>query len=215
MAFSKQEIIHLYRKRAQRYDFTANLYYLIGIRETSYRKKAVAALGLRKGDTVLEIGCGTGLNFPFLQQAVGPEGKVIGLDLTDRMLEQARARVEAEGWPNVELIQSDAATYAFPTTVQGILSTFALSLSPDYDHIIETGSEALAPGGRFVLLDMKKPDRAPEWLVNFLVTITRPFGVTLDLTDRRLWESVDRYFEHSSLEELYFGFLYLAVGQAG
>lgn len=135
MAFSKQEIIHLYRKRARRYDVTANLYYLIGIRETAYRKKAIAALELHKGDTVLEIGCGTGLNFPYLQKAVGPEGKIIGLDLTDRMLDQARARVEEKGWSNVELVQADAAAYDFPTGLQGIISTFALTLSPDYSTL--------------------------------------------------------------------------------
>ncbi len=213
MAFSKQEIIHLYRKRARRYDLTANLYYLIGIRETAYRKKAIAALGLRKGDTVLEIGCGTGLNFPYLQKAVGPEGKIIGLDLTDRMLDQARARVEEKGWSNVELIQADAAAHDFPTGLQGIISTFALTLTPDYDCIIQKSADALASGGRFVLLDMKKPDNLPTWLVNLMVFITKPFGVTLDLSDRHLWESIATYFAHTSFEELFFGFLYVAVGQ--
>lgn len=215
MAFSKQEIIQLYRKRARRYDFTANLYYLIGIRETAYRKKAVAALGLRKGDTVLEIGCGTGLNFPYLQQAVGPEGKIIGLDLTDRMLDQARARVEETVWSNVELVHADAAAYDFPTGLQGIISTFALTLSPDYDRIIQKSADALTSGGRFVLLDMKKPDNLPAWLINFMVFITKPFGVTLDLADRHLWESIDKYLAHTSFKKFFFGFLYLAVGEAG
>ncbi len=93
MGLSAHAIVDIYRKRAKHYDVSANLYYLIGFREYAYRRKAVAALKLQPGDTVVEIGCGTGLNFPLLQQAVGPEGRLIGVDLTDSMLEQARQRV--------------------------------------------------------------------------------------------------------------------------
>ncbi len=56
---------------------------------------AVDALRLRGGETVVEIGCGTGLNSPFLQRAIGPQGKIVGLDLTDKMLDQARERIQA------------------------------------------------------------------------------------------------------------------------
>jgi ubiquinone/menaquinone biosynthesis C-methylase UbiE len=108
---SKAEVADLYRKRAKRYDFTANLYYLIGLREWAYRKQAVEALNLQRGDTVVEIGCGTGLNFSLLRQAIGPEGRIIGVDLTAAMLDQARQRVAENGWSNVELVQSDAALF--------------------------------------------------------------------------------------------------------
>ncbi|MEW6586284.1 MAG: hypothetical protein AB1442_11825 [Nitrospirota bacterium] len=64
MALLKDEIVALYRKRAGYYDFTANLYYLMGFREQAYRKKALRMLNLKNGDTVVEIGCGTGLNLP-------------------------------------------------------------------------------------------------------------------------------------------------------
>ena len=51
------------QKEGRQYDISANLYYLIGFREHKYRKMAVDALNLKKGDTVVELGCGTGLNF--------------------------------------------------------------------------------------------------------------------------------------------------------
>jgi len=51
------------------------------------------------------------------------------------------------------------------------------------------------------------------WLVRFAVLITRPFGVTLDLGGRHLWESVERYLEKVSCEELYLGFAYLSAGE--
>ncbi|HBP88947.1 MAG TPA: methyltransferase type 11, partial [Nitrospiraceae bacterium] len=145
MGFSQQGLIQLYRRRAKHYDVTANLYYLIGFRELAYRKMAVQALKLEPGQTVVEVGCGTGLNFSLLQHEVGSTGRIIGIDFTDAMLEQAHQRVRKEGWLNVELIQTDAAAYPFPQLVNGILSTFAMTLIPEYDRIIKHGAEALTP----------------------------------------------------------------------
>ncbi|NIP58969.1 MAG: methyltransferase domain-containing protein, partial [Gemmatimonadetes bacterium] len=101
MALTKPELTDLYRRRAPRYDLSANLYYLLGFREWAYRKKAIRALRLEPGDTVVEIGCGTGLNFGLLREAVGPEGRVVGVDMTTAMLEEARERVDREAWDNV------------------------------------------------------------------------------------------------------------------
>lgn len=212
MALTLKQVIDTYRRRAARYDFTANLYYLVGFREQAYRKRAVDSLALRPGDTVVEIGCGTGLNFALLERAVGPSGRIIGVDLTDAMLAKAEERVRREGWANVQLVRSDAASYVFPSHVNGVLSTFALTLVPEFDDVIRRGTAALAPGRRFVILDFKMPDRAPMWLVRIAVWIMRPFGVTLDLADRHPWKFLERYAKGYSMQELYWGFSYLAVG---
>jgi len=147
MALNKNQIIQLYRKRAAHYDWSANLYYLIGFREFKYHKMAIQQLQLQPGDTAVEIGCGTGLNFPLLVRAVGPEGKVIGVDFTDKMLAQDRACVVKNNWTNVEFVQSDASAYPFSDKVNGIISTFAITLIPEYEEIIRRGSEALALQG--------------------------------------------------------------------
>lgn len=210
---SREQLLDLYRRRARNYDITANLYYLIGFREQASRRRAVAALALSPGDTVVEIGCGTGLNFALLQQGVGPTGRIVGVDLTDAMLARARVRVTRRGWANVELVQSDAARYAFPPGVRGVLSTFALTLVPEYDDVVRRAAQALAPGGRIAVADLKAPDRAPAWLVRLAASVARPFGVTLDLAGRHPWESMARYLGSVSMTELYFGFAYIAVAQ--
>ena len=214
MPLTKEQLLQLYRKRAKRYDLTANLYYLIGYREWAYRKKAVAALRLRRGDTVVEIGCGTGLNFPLLQETIGPQGRIIGVDLTDGMLNQARERIEREGWTNIDLVQADAARYDFPSGVNGILSTFALTLIPEFDAIIRRGGEALAPGGRWAVADFKLPEGFAARFTPLFVPLVRPFGATLDLTDRHPWESMRKYLQNVKMEEVYWGFSYVAVGEA-
>lgn len=214
MPLTKEQLMQLYRKRAKRYDFTANLYYLIGFREWAYRKKAVAALNLNPGDTVVEVGCGTGLNFSLLQNAIGPAGKIIGVDLTDRMLAQARERVEGEGWSNVELVQADAASYEFPSGTNGIISTFALTLIPEFDEVIRRGAAALAPGGRWVVADFKLSEGWAAHLTPILEPLVKPFGASLDLTDRHPWESMRKYLKNVAVEDVYLGFAYIAVGEA-
>ncbi len=213
MALNKDQIINLYRRRAGKYDLTANLYYIIGVRESRYRKIAVSEMGLKLGDTVVEIGCGTGLNFKYLIKSVGSEGKVIGVDLTDKMLEKAKQRIQRNGWGNIELIHSDAADYQFPNGLNGVISTFALTLMPEYEEIMKKASEALAPGGRMVIADLKMPEKWPKWLVRFGLFITKPFGVTLDLTERKPWEKMKRYFDIVRFNELYGGSLYIATGE--
>jgi demethylmenaquinone methyltransferase/2-methoxy-6-polyprenyl-1,4-benzoquinol methylase len=213
MALNKEELASLYKKRARNYDISANLYYLIGFRETAYRKRAVSLLNLKKGDTVVEVGCGTGLNFRFLRGAVGPEGKVIGVDLTPEMLKQAQDRVTRNGWDNVELIQSDAAAYEFTAGINGVISTFAITLVPEYDRVIRNGAEALAQGGRLVVGDFRRPESWPEWLVKLFVLIMKPFGVTIDLAERTPWESVANHLSQVTLEEHYFKGVYIAVGE--
>jgi demethylmenaquinone methyltransferase/2-methoxy-6-polyprenyl-1,4-benzoquinol methylase len=214
MVPDKQETRDLYRRRARRYDLAMWLYRLCGFRIDHYRRQAVAALALRPGDTVVELGCGTGLNFAMLQRLVGPSGRVIGVDLTDAMLAEAKRRVDRAGWTNVELVQADLAEYTCPDGVGGFLSTLALTLVPEFDAVIQTVSRKLRPGGRLAVLDMKLPDGWPEWLVRFVAWLNGPYGVIMELAERHPWESVRRSLRQVEYREFYFGALYLSVGEA-
>lgn len=212
MALSKDVIAALYRRRADWYDLSANSYYLIGLRESAYRRIAVDALRLSPGHTVVEIGCGTGLNFDLLQQQIGPRGRIVGVDLTPEMLSKAGERVIRKGWSNVRLTQSDAAVFEFPQPVDGVISTFALTLVPEYDQVIENAARALGKGRRLVIMDFKRPNW-PAWVIDLFAVITRPFGVTRDLGERHLGESVERHFDTVTFKAYYFGGIYICVGQ--
>jgi len=213
MAFSKSEIREIYAKRAGNYDISANLYYLLGFREAHYRKMAIQALDPAPGDTVVEIGCGTGLNFGYLQERIGEKGHIIGVDLSAQMLDRAANRINSRGWENVSLVKSDAARYEFPQEMSRAISTFALTLVPEYDAVIRRVSAALGHHGRMVVLDLRKPERWPDWLLNAAVALTRPFGVTLDLADRKPWRAMERHFTHVDYDEFFGGFAFLAVAE--
>ena len=209
-----RDVINVYRRRAKNYDFTANLYYLLGLREYAFRRRAADALRLRPGDTVVEIGCGTGLNFPYLEQKIGPNGRLIGVDLTDAMLEEAHKRALHNNWSNVELVQSAAGAYRFPDRVDAVLSAFALTLDADYERVIQAAAKALRPGGRFVLLDLKMPENWLRHLMPVLIFLTRPFAVSEEIGKRRPWESMRRHLKNVTFENLYLDIVYLATGEA-
>ena len=214
MTLNTTETINLYRKRAQRYDVAILVYRLAGFHIDQYRRDTITALALQPGDTVVELGCGTGLNFPLIEDAIGPQGRLIGVDLTDAMLAQAQKRVQAAGWQNVELVQTDLAHFDFPDDVAGILSTLAITLVPAYDEVIRTGAAALKPGGRLAVMDFKRPDGWPEWLVRFAAWLNKPYGVSLELENRHPWESVNRHLTPILFREYYAGALYLAAGES-
>jgi ubiquinone/menaquinone biosynthesis C-methylase UbiE len=135
------------------------------------------------------------------------------------MLAQARKRVATKGWTNVELMQSDALAYEFPTGVDGIISTFAFSLIPETRQVVEKSVQALVPDGRMAVLDFKAPERWPSWLISLGLTVIKPFAVTDEWLARRPWEAIKSAmadcFQNVSIAEMYLGVTYLIVGEKG
>ena len=213
---TREHLIDTYRKKAKHYDITSRLYPAPGYPQRTQRLRTVHALGLRPGDTVVDMACGTGLNFPLLEKAVGPGGRIIGVDLTDAMLAQARQRIETNGWSNVRLVQADAAEFEFPAQVDAIVSTYALSQVPECGEVIAHGAAALSPGGRWVVLDLKLPDRAPRRLAQLGVAAVRPFASIEEWIARRPWEAIRTGMEDELADvtwtELCFGTAFLATG---
>ncbi len=93
---TQERLIETYRKKAKHYDLTSRLYPAPGYPQRAQRRRAVQALGLRPGDTVIDIACGTGLNFSLIEEMIGPDGRIVGVDLTDAMLERAQDRIRTK-----------------------------------------------------------------------------------------------------------------------
>jgi demethylmenaquinone methyltransferase/2-methoxy-6-polyprenyl-1,4-benzoquinol methylase len=213
---TREHLIETYRKKAKHYDVTSRLYPAPGYPQRAQRLRAVRALGLRAGATVVDIACGTGLNFPLIEDVIGPGGRIVGVDLTDAMLAHAHERVAKNGWRNVSLVQADAVDFEFPTPVVAILSTYALSQVPECAQVIAHGAAALSGGGRLVVLDLKVPDRTPGWVGQLGTAIVRPFAGIDEWVMRRPWEAIRTAMQEELAEfswtELSFGTAFLAAG---
>ena len=213
---TREHLIATYRKSAKHYDITSRLYPVPGYPQVAQRLRTVQALGLRPGASVVDVACGTGLNFALLEQAIGPGGRIVGVDLTDAMLDQARERIKANGWDNISLVQSDAAEFEFPPQVDAILSTYALSQVPDCAAVIAHGAAALSAGGRWAVLDLKVPDRTPRWLTQLGTASVRPFASIDDWLMRRPWEAIRGAMQEELTDvtwtELFFGTAFLGAG---
>lgn len=202
----------LYDRLAPVYDVVAAAYGLVGAGR--FHRRAVQQLGLRPGDTAVDLACGTGANLPYLVEAVGPAGRVIGVDLSPGMLEKARERVERHGWENAEPVEADVREYAFPEPLHGVVSTFGLEMVPEHDAVIERAVDALAPGGRIAVGGLRRPEGWPEWLIRLGELVNRPFGVSRAYEDVQPWRSVEEHADDVEYEEHLFGAAYLAVGTA-
>ncbi len=120
MAIPREKVKHLYDAGAGRYDFATILFRLVGLRMRTYRSEVDDRLDLKPGDTVLELGCGTGLNFPLILEKVGPQGRIIGVDIAPGMLEVARRKARMNNWSNIELIETDLTLFNFPVGVDAV-----------------------------------------------------------------------------------------------
>jgi ubiquinone/menaquinone biosynthesis C-methylase UbiE len=215
----QERLIETYRKKARHYDITSRLYPAPGYPQRSQRLQAVRALGLRAGDTVIDMACGTGLNFPLLERLVGPDGQIVGVDMTDAMLARAQDRIETNGWSNISLMQADAAGFDFPAGANAILSTYAMTQVPECAEVIAHGAKALSGGGRWVVLDLKLPGNTPGWLARLGIATVRPFASIDEWIMRRPWEAIQAAMQEEladfSWTELCFGTAFLAAGSHG
>jgi demethylmenaquinone methyltransferase/2-methoxy-6-polyprenyl-1,4-benzoquinol methylase len=192
-----------YRSQAGHYDRRTDAF-------RQWREQLVAALPLRPGDTVLDVGCGTGLCAPLLHRKVGPAGTIIGIDESEQMLAVAAHRVTEHGWDNVRLIAAPVATAPIDGMADAALFCAVHDIMQSgaaLDNIVahlRPGSPVAATGGKQPALWM--------WPLRPWVTrLHQPFITDFTGFDQP-WRLLAKHLPDLQVRELAFTAGYLAVG---
>jgi ubiquinone/menaquinone biosynthesis C-methylase UbiE len=196
----------------QRYDRIAGLipfwlFFLL----SGLRRNAIDRLELKPGDSVLEVGCGTGRNLPFLQSAVGSRGRVYGVDLSSGLLSRAHELRARNRWTNVALTQADAIDYLAPQRLDGVLFSLSYNTIPHHRAVLCHVWNQLRPGGSLVIMDAKPPPgRQGESILPFGVWPMRRtvFGNPCI----QPWKHLAALTEDFEMEEFLFGSYYICHG---
>lgn len=122
-----------------------------------WREDTMSRMNVQKGSTTLDVCCGTADWTISMGQAVGPEGKAIGLDFSQNMLNVGYEKIKA--FPQIELIHGNAMQLPFPdSTFDYITIGFGLRNVPDYMQVLKEINRVLKPGGMFVCLETSQSE---------------------------------------------------------
>lgn len=205
-----------------RYRHVARFYDVLSLEWPVYgkgRAEAVRLAGLRRGDRVIDVGCGTGLNFALLQRSVGAHGRIVGVDLSASMLAQARRRSVRAGWRNVRVVQADAAALdagllrraGAPARYDAAIATYALSLMPDWAEAWDRMCGLVSHGGPVAVVDLALPD--DRWrLARPLARVACALGGSDP--HRTTWLAAERELDHVTGLDLWGGHVRVRVGGA-
>jgi SAM-dependent methyltransferase len=201
------------RLAEERYRRLAPVYDLRTATGAPYRRRTVERLAPAAGEVVVDVGCGTGLNFAALEEGIGAAGRLIGLDPCAEMLERSRQRVAAHGWRNVELVRAAAEDAELGVLVDAAILCGVHDVMRSPDALANIVRHVRA-GGRIVAGGAKwapwwRPGSAPlnvsTWAVN------RDYVTTLEGFDRP-WSRLAELVPRLQIEEVYYGGAYIAWG---
>jgi phosphatidylethanolamine/phosphatidyl-N-methylethanolamine N-methyltransferase len=182
VALEKRQVERAYELLAPVYDFIFDRIFAPG------RTAAIEQLALQRGDSVLEVGIGTGLNLPLYPAAC----RLTGIDLSQEMLDKAVERVQTLAMPHVILKVMDATSMSFgDNEFDKVVATYTISAVPDPVAVLREMRRVVKPGGILVILNHFRSDRRlMGWLEDMVAPVCTRLGWKSNLLLTPLLEQV-------------------------
>lgn len=156
------------RRLYDRWGRHAGWYAIVDRLSRPLRRRAVDELALAPGETVLDLGCGPGGSLDLLAAGVAPGGRVVAVDYSAAMCRRARSRVRRRGLA-AEVVRADASRLPIrPDSIDAAFASLSLSAMPAAGRAMCAVADALAPAGRFAVLDGTVPDWPLAGVVRWL-----------------------------------------------
>ena len=206
----QDKAIQYYDKISVIYDYISNWYY------KKARNYAIEELEIENGQIVLNLPCGTGVNFKYFQRQLKNSGLIIGIDLSSGMLNQAKGKVDKCGWTNIDLQLENATKIdrkwlkeysknKVQVRVDTIFCDLGLSGLPEWRNIIDNMIAILKPNGRIVILDwyLEEPSLRSEFVK----------WIGKGEVDRPIWQYLKTKISDFKVDDSFnFGGVFIASG---
>lgn len=205
MKKSLKRVLHTYDNSALLYELTNRLYFF-GM-DMHFRKELTEKTEIRQGDIVLNLCCGTGLDFPFLLEKIGRRGILLGVDVSSKMLGQSKKK-KSDG--EINLIRSDAAHLPFREKIlNAVVVSFCLKITPALDKVVEEFNRLLKPNGRIGVLANHQPLGPLKFLgalITKVVSLISKVDFGIDLNGH-----FSRRFTILEDKKMHYGFVQLLI----
>jgi ubiquinone/menaquinone biosynthesis C-methylase UbiE len=200
---NRSTALRQYRSRARIYDLELALFEPV-------RQRAIELLRLKKGDSVLDVGCGTGLSLTALEGLVGAEGSIIGIEQSPEMLERARARATENNWTNIAFISASVEEAAIPRAADAALFHFTHDIMRTPAAVANVVGH-LKPGARVVAAGLKWAPIRTMPLNLFVWNAAMRSTSTLEGLARP-WSNLEPLVADIQVEQMLGGTVYVASG---
>ncbi|HEY6299149.1 MAG TPA: methyltransferase domain-containing protein [Candidatus Binatus sp.] len=200
---NRSTALRQYRSRARIYDLELFLFEPV-------RQRSIELLRLKDGDRVLDVGCGTGLSFTALENLVGADGSIVGIEQSPEMIERARARADDNNWRNIEFVSASVEEAAIPYAADAALFHFTHDIMRTPKAVGNVVSH-LKPGARVVAAGLKWAPVRTMPLNLFVWNAALRSTSTLEGLARP-WSNLETILQELEVEQMLGGTVYVARG---
>ncbi|PLX21257.1 MAG: hypothetical protein C0597_03545 [Marinilabiliales bacterium] len=181
-----------------------------------YKKQAFVNTSLKKGDKVLVFCCGTGLDFPFIMDKIGKEGKIVGVDFSHKMLKKAHKRIGKNNWKNIELVEADVTKYKVHENdlYDAAVCTLGLSIIPEYQIAYCNLISAVKESGEIIIGDMQLASNRYAKFNPLTIFMAKKFGGSYEghKNSLQIFELMKKNLKKVYKNEFFLGAYYFAIG---